>query len=79
VVGRASTAGQLVFGSTGGWIDREKTQMESYFFALDADTGRELWRIDLGGTMSSNPISFEAARKQMIACQPAAAFAFSLP
>jgi hypothetical protein len=29
--------------------------------------------------MSSNPISFEAARKQMIACQPAAAFAFSLP
>ena len=78
--GVLSTGGQLVFGSTGGWIDREKTQMESYFFALDAETGREKWRINLGGTMSSNPISFEAGGKQMIV-MPAGSgiFAFSLP
>jgi alcohol dehydrogenase (cytochrome c) len=78
--GVLSTAGQLVFGSTGGWIDREKTQMESFFFALDAQTGRELWRINLGGTMASNPISFTAGGKQMVV-MPAGSgvFAFSLP
>lgn len=78
--GVLSTAGQLVFGSTGGWLDREKTQMESYFFALDAESGREAWRINLGGTMASNPISFEAGGKQMIVMAAGSAiFAFSLP
>lgn len=78
--GVLTTAGKLLFGSTGGWISRERTAMESYFFALDAENGRELWRINLGGTMASNPMSYSVNGKQMIA-MPAGSgvFAFDLP
>ena len=78
--GVMTTAGKLLFGSTGGWISREKTAMESYFFALDAESGKELWRINLGGTMASNPMTYSVNGKQMIV-MPAGSgvFAFSLP
>lgn len=78
--GVLSTAGDLVFGSTGGWITRERTAMESWFFALDAASGKELWRINLGGTMASNPMSYRVGDKQYV-IMPAggAVFAFSLP
>jgi alcohol dehydrogenase (cytochrome c) len=46
----------LVFGASGG-----------AFFALDADTGRELWRISLGGITKSAPISFTVDGHQVIA------------
>jgi len=54
--------------------------MESYFFALDVESGKELWRINLGGTMASNPMTYSVDGKQMIV-MPAGSgiFAFSLP
>ncbi len=54
--GLLSTDGGLVFGASGGM-----------FFALDADTGREVWHISLGGTTKSSPISFTVDGQQMIA------------
>ncbi len=78
--GVLSTAGKVVFGSTGGWISRERVAMESYFFALDAENGRELWRINLGGTMASNPMTYSVGGKQMIVMAAGSGiFAFSLP
>jgi alcohol dehydrogenase (cytochrome c) len=78
--GVMTTAGRLLFGSTGGWISREKTAMESYFFALDVENGKELWRINLGGTMASNPMTYSVKGKQYVV-MPAGSgiFAFSLP
>jgi hypothetical protein len=34
---------------------------------LDADTGREVWRISLGGTTKAAPISFAVDGRQVIA------------
>jgi len=53
--GLLSTEGGLVFGASGGIV-----------FALDADTGREVWRLPLGGNTKSAPISFEIDGRQMI-------------
>jgi alcohol dehydrogenase (cytochrome c) len=54
--GLLSTEGGLVFGASGGIC-----------FALDAATGREVWRLPLGGTTKSAPISFAIDGQQMIA------------
>jgi alcohol dehydrogenase (cytochrome c) len=51
-----STAGGLVFSGTD----------EGNFFALDAETGKSLWNIDLGHSARSNPISYEVDGKQYI-------------
>lgn len=78
--GVMTTAGHLLFGSNGGWLSRGREMMEAYFFALDADSGKELWRINLGGTMASNPISYMANGKQMVTMAAGGAiFTFSLP
>ena len=53
--GLLSTSGGLVFGASGGMV-----------FALDADTGRELWRRPLGGPTKSPPISFELDGRQVV-------------
>lgn len=53
--GLLSTDGGLVFGASGGDV-----------FALDADTGRELWRRPLGGATKSPPISFELDGRQVV-------------
>jgi alcohol dehydrogenase (cytochrome c) len=53
--GLLSTDGGLVFGASGG-----------VFFGLDADTGREVWRVSLGGTTKSPPISFRVDGRQVI-------------
>jgi alcohol dehydrogenase (cytochrome c) len=55
VGGVLSTKGGVVFGST-----------EHFFFALDANTGRELWRIDTGGTILAAPITFSLDGKQYV-------------
>jgi alcohol dehydrogenase (cytochrome c) len=47
--GLLSTAGDLFFEGTS----------EGHFFELDAMTGRDLWRFQTGGSVTSNPISFE--------------------
>jgi len=54
--GLLSSDGGLVFGATGGTL-----------FALDSDTGREVWRVALGGKTVSAPISFAVEGHQMIA------------
>jgi alcohol dehydrogenase (cytochrome c) len=55
ISGLLSTAGGLVFGASGG-----------VFFALDADTGREVWGRPLGGTTKSAPISFRVDGRQVV-------------
>ncbi len=53
--GLLSTEGGVVFGASGGVL-----------FALDADTGREVWRVPLGGNTRSPPISFKVDGRQVI-------------
>jgi glucose dehydrogenase len=75
-----TTAGHLLFGANGGWLSRDREEMEAYFFALDADSGKELWRINLGGTMAANPVTYMAKGKQMVTMAAGGAiFTFSLP
>jgi alcohol dehydrogenase (cytochrome c) len=52
-----STAGGLVFGGT----------EEGNVFALDAETGKPLWDIQVGGTVRGFPISYAVDGKQYIA------------
>jgi alcohol dehydrogenase (cytochrome c) len=53
--GLLSTEGGLVFGASGGDL-----------FALDADTGREVWSRPLGGKTKSPPISFTVDGRQVV-------------
>ena len=53
--GLISTAGKLVFGGDG-----------EVFFALDAETGAELWRFAAGGMISAAPVSYEVAGRQYV-------------
>ncbi len=53
--GLLSTEGGLVFGASGGAL-----------FALDADTGREVWSRSLGGKTKSAPISFTVDGRQVV-------------
>jgi alcohol dehydrogenase (cytochrome c) len=55
--GVLSTASDLVF--SGG--------REGYFYALNARTGQQLWRMALGGQVNSGPMSFMVDGKQYIA------------
>jgi outer membrane protein assembly factor BamB len=53
--GLLATGGGLVFGASGGFA-----------FALDSATGRELWRVFLGGDTYAAPISFTVDGRQVI-------------
>lgn len=55
--GVLSTAGKVVFGGSD----------EGHFFALDAETGKELWRHNAGGMIRANPISYTSNGKQVLA------------
>jgi alcohol dehydrogenase (cytochrome c) len=78
--GVLSTAGRLVFGGSGGWITRERQDMEASFYALDAENGKELWRLNLGGDMANAPISYLVNGKQMISVASGGGiFTFALP
>jgi alcohol dehydrogenase (cytochrome c) len=55
--GLMSTAGNLVFGGTN----------EGQVYALQASTGKPLWRFQTGGIARSNPISFASEGKQYVA------------
>jgi len=55
--GVLSTAGKLVFGGSD----------EGYFFALDAETGKEIWRQYVGGIIRANPVTYISQGKQVIA------------
>ncbi len=54
--GLLSTGGGVVFGASAGAV-----------FALDAETGSEVWRVSLGGNTLSSPISFAVNGRQVIA------------
>ena len=65
-----STAGGLVFGGT----------EEGNFIALDDDTGKPLWDLQLGGAVRGIPISYAVDGKQYVAIAAGnALFAFALP
>lgn len=54
--GLLATGGGLVFGASGGCL-----------FALDSTTGREVWRVFLGGDTRAAPISFTIDGQQVVA------------
>lgn len=68
--GVLSTASNLVFAGA----------RDGYFYALQAETGEELWRLQLGGQVASGPMSFEMDGKQYVAVSAGAGlFVFGLP
>jgi alcohol dehydrogenase (cytochrome c) len=77
--GVLSTGGRLLFGGSGGGLGPDDT-VEAYFYALDAENGRDLWHINLGGTMASNPITYIVNGKQMVTTSAGSGlFTFTLP
>ncbi len=54
--GLLSTAGNVVFGGT----------RFGNFFALHAETGEELWRLDLGGWVHAAPVTYAVDGKQYV-------------
>jgi len=53
---------------------------EEYFFALDARTGKELWRSALGGPIANGPMTYSVNGKQYVATAAGnALFVFGLP
>ncbi len=54
--GILSTAGDVVFGGA----------RQGNFFALHAKTGKELWRVNLGGWVHAAPVSYEVAGHQYV-------------
>lgn len=66
--GLLSTAGNVLFGGDG-----------RVFFALDALTGRELWKTNLGGTIHAGPMSYAIDGRQQVAIAAGrAVFVFQL-
>lgn len=55
--GVMATAGGLVFGASN----------EGYFFALDADSGKALWRFNTGAHIRTNPMAFAVDGQQRVA------------
>ena len=69
MAGLLSTAGGLVFGGA----------EEGNFFALDAENGKPIWDLQLGGAIRSNPMSFAVDGKQYVAIAAGSAlFVFGL-
>jgi alcohol dehydrogenase (cytochrome c) len=55
--GVLSSAGKVVFGGSD----------EGHFCALDAESGKERWRLNLGGMIRANPVTFLSKGKQVVA------------
>ena len=54
--GMLTTASDILF--TGG--------REGYFYALDAKTGKELWKANLGGSIVNAPVTYQIDGKQYV-------------
>ena len=68
--GVLSTGGDLVFSGT----------EEGNFFALDAETGKPLWDMQLGGAIHANPMTFGVDGKQYVAIAAGwVLYVFALP
>jgi PQQ-dependent dehydrogenase (methanol/ethanol family) len=68
--GVLATAGNVVFAST----------REGQLVALDARTGRFLWRFQTGGNMAASPMSYAVDGKQYVAVSGGTSvYSFSLP
>jgi alcohol dehydrogenase (cytochrome c) len=68
--GLLSTAGGVVFSATS----------EGNFLALDARTGKALWRFYTGGRLTASPISYAVGGKQYVAITgPGMLYSFALP
>lgn len=68
--GLVSTAGGLVFGGS----------EEGYLKALDAETGEQLWYINLGGRIVASPMTYESKGRQQVAVAAGnGLFIFTLP
>ena len=67
--GLISTAGNLVFGGSKG----------GNFFALNAQTGKELWRVDIGGRVHAAPVTYSVRGRQYVTIAAGSAiFTFGL-
>ena len=68
--GVLSTSGGLVFAGSA----------EGYFKALDAETGKDLWHINLGDRIMAAAITYESKGRQLVAIASGhALFVFGLP
>jgi alcohol dehydrogenase (cytochrome c) len=68
--GLLATAGNVVFAAT----------TEGSFIALDAITGKLLWRYNTGGPLAASPISYAVDGRQYVAISgTGAVFSFALP
>jgi len=67
--GLISTAGRIVFGGEGETL-----------FALDSETGAELWHCEVGGEIAAAPVSYELAGREYLAVAAGRSIlAFALP
>jgi len=62
--GVLSTAGNLVFSGTAKGV----------FFALDARTGNELWRVGLGARVHASPVTYQVEGRQYVTIAAGNAF-----
>jgi alcohol dehydrogenase (cytochrome c) len=67
--GVLSTAGKIVFGGSD----------EGSLFALDGETGKELWRQNVGGIIRANPVTYLSQGRQFVSVAAGSAlFTFAL-
>jgi alcohol dehydrogenase (cytochrome c) len=65
-----STAGGLVFAGTS----------DGFFKVLDAKSGEELWRINLGAAILASPMTYDSGGRQKVAVAAGGGvFVFALP
>jgi alcohol dehydrogenase (cytochrome c) len=68
--GVLTTASGLVFAGTTGDVFAGPSAArvaDGYFYALDAGTGRQLWRTSLAGSAHSGPVTYRAGGTQYVA------------
>ncbi len=59
-------AGRDAEAQTGTLPVENSATVDGYFFALDADTGEELWHIPLGGPVNANPMTYAVDGAQYV-------------